>query len=390
MSTRNLLESKRIYLNSALELLCFKLQLPEDQYKLAKSTYGEVSDWLGAKGSSLFLHSPHLFHQGSMLLGTTLLPYGQVQFDLDVICCLRNATNLSPSEVYRLVYSRMSMNPLYRDRIDPKPRCIRLSLSKSFHLDLVPAVVTLDGPKDAIRIPLATDRNAKWKDSHPTGFGGWFAVRCALVKDDGVRKFSCNMSESARIDPMPDQEPFHVKKILKRAVQLIKRWRDHTFRGRLGLSTPSIVVTMLAGKFYDGEQDLYFAVKLVMDSIYAYLLQGKPRLYNPAHPGELISEKWEDKPESFDAFLEAVAEFRLKWEKLAKASGLKEVGEIMTELFGDVVAETIREVFSDIDQAKSASSLRMATSTRTLVTGSAASPALGASISVRGHTFFGD
>lgn len=389
MSNRSLLVNKSTYLNAALELFCLKLQLPQQQFELARSTYGDVGKWLAAPDSILHAHSPHIFHQGSMLLETTVKPYKQVQFDLDAVCCLRDAANLTPRQVYEMVYKRMRQSAAYKENVTPKDRCIRLAVSASFHIDVVPAVVVAGGPENGIRIPNATVQTASWKDSHPKGYHKWFEVQCKKVKDDGVRKFAMNMSE-ARIDPMPDREPYRVKKVLKRAVQLIKRWRDHKFHGREEIATPSIVVTTLAAEHYDGEQNLTVAVGLIMEAIQARLAKGKPRLYNPAHPVELISEKWEKVPGSFEAFRDAVDAFVVKWAALAGTSGVHNIGAILTDLFGDTFAESLAEAFSDIDRAKQDGTLLTSAATRTLIPAAAVVSTAGAAKANPRHTFFGN
>lgn len=383
MSARDLASSKIQVLNAILELLCYRIQLPDEHFKLARSYYLEVGEWLTKLGSNVRPYSPRVFHQGSMLLDTTVKPIGKTQFDLDAVCLLTQCEKLSPREVFDLVWKRLKESPKFKDIIRPKPRCIRIDLTGKFHIDVVPAVPYPGNSETSIRIPDAPVESARWKDSDPEGFAAWFEKQC-LKKKGGVRKFSYNMSE-AQVDPIPDRPAYRSKKPLKRAVQLIKRWRDKRFLGSEELSTPSIVITKLAADYYDGDLVLTDAVAIILDRMHARFEQGRPKVYNPVNNKELISEKWESSPESFEAFKGAIAEFRDQWTELQELTGAHKIGKMLTQLFGDMAGDAVQESFADIEQAKSANTLHVANGTRMLLPGAAS-----ASMPVKRHTHFGN
>ena len=185
------------------------------------------------------------------------------------------------------------------------------------------------------------------------------------------------------IEPIADRKPFHLKKPLKRAVQLIKRWRDKLFLGREELLTPSIVVTRLAADFYDGDVCATDSVQIILDRMHYTFSAGRPVIHNPVNPKEVISEKWESNPESFDAFKVAIADFREKWRALPSISGAHKLSAALFDLFGDQAVDAVKESFEEIENAKAQSSLHVSRGTRTLL------PAAGASsMKSPNHTFF--
>lgn len=381
MSTQPPVRTKLDLLNLALEHICFRLQIPDDQFNAARTRYEGVGEWLTREGSPVRTHRPRVFHQGSMLLDTTVRPLLRTEYDLDVVCLLNPPSTLSPRQVFDLIWNRMRASPDYRDIIKPKPRCIRVNFPGKFHLDIVPAVPDSTASPTGLFIPDLPAEVGKWKASDPEGFAKWFEVQCLKTKERVIR---CSMAE-ASVDPIPDRQPYHAKRPLKRAVQLVKRWRDVRFHGTEELSTPSIVITRLAADFYDGDGRVTDAVMVVLDRMHEAFAKGQPVVRNPVNPKEVISEKWQNVPESFEAFKLAVADFRTKWRALPGLTGAHNVARALHDLFGDPAAEAVKESFAEIESAKAAKTLHVTTGTRTLVP--AAAPA---AVKVQNHTFYGE
>jgi len=381
MSTLAPARQKTDHLNLALEHICYRLQLPDDQFNAARARYEEVGEWLTREGSPVRAHRPRVFHQGSMLLDTTVRPLRRAEYDLDVVCLLNPPAMMSPRQVFDLIWNRMRASPAYRDVVRPKPRCIRVDLPGKFHLDIVPAVSDATTAPTGLFIPDLPAEVGKWKASDPEGFAKWFVAQCLKTKGR-VMRFS--MTE-ASVDPIPDRQPYHRKRPLKRAVQLIKRWRDVRFHGTEELSTPSIVVTRLAADYYDGDARATDAVMGILDGMHAAFAGGRPVVLNPVNPKEVISEKWEARPESFEAFKAAVGDFRAKWRALPDVAGAHNVARALHDLFGDPAAEAVKESFAEIEAARARKTLHVSRDTRTLVP--AAAPA---AVKVREHTFYGD
>lgn len=378
--------SKIDHLNAALQAICFRLQLPEQQFDLARRKHQEVGGWLIRDGSPVRQYGPQVYHQGSMLIETTVRPLTRTEHDLDVICQLDAPKTMTPRQVYALVWDRLAASPEFKDIIKSKQRCIRINFPNKFHLDVVPAILAGPASETGIFIPDMPAAVGNWKASDPKGFAGWFERMCKKVKLRRLKEATIFMSH-ASVEPVPDPEPYHLKKPLKRAVQLLKRWRDVRFHGREELLTPSILLTKLAADVYDGEPDPYEAVQIIVDAMHLLFAQGCPVVRNPVNDAEVISEKWHDKPECFLAFKAAIAEFRERWRRLPELKGTHVIARELEELFADPAADAVREAFAPIETARTQNRLHVSRDTRMLIPAAAAAPA---SLKVQGHTFYGD
>ncbi len=132
-------------------------------------------------------------------------------------------------------------NGLYEDKGKLANEQVRsCELQHQFHLDILPAC------PDSARGPycvVVPDRKADdWKPSNRKGYAGWF---------EKIAKSSEFEVYLKSIQPVPHQEPLELKPPLKRAVQLIKRYRDI----KLGYDSKvaiSIVLTTLSAENYLG------------------------------------------------------------------------------------------------------------------------------------------
>src|SRR5262245_35407159 len=83
-------------LDDILSQLCETLQLTATQYRSAVERYRAVGDWLDAPESALARWHPHIYPQGSLLIGTTVHPWRRFEYDLDLVCELQADWRLFP------------------------------------------------------------------------------------------------------------------------------------------------------------------------------------------------------------------------------------------------------------------------------------------------------
>ena len=114
-------------------------ELTPTEFRNAEEKYRAVGRWLAAPGSSLAIFAPEVYPQGSMLLGTTVRPYGRSEYDLDLVCQLHWCAQQPPLTIYDWVHGRMAANETYREILEKLKRCLRLNYAGSFHLDVLPA-----------------------------------------------------------------------------------------------------------------------------------------------------------------------------------------------------------------------------------------------------------
>ena len=74
------------------------------------------------------------------------------------------------------------------------------------------------------------------------------------------------LEKRADIKPLPSDDNIE-KPPLKRAVQLIKRYRDVYFEENADSAPISIVLTTLAGQIYKGQSSVYKAISDILEGI---------------------------------------------------------------------------------------------------------------------------
>lgn len=379
-------------MNDLLVEICRRIQLTKTQDQEVREHYAAVADWLGRPGSYLEDFDIHIFPQGSQNLRTTTRPIGKQEHDLDAVCLFKNTTFDHPGLLYSLVWNRIQQSKVYGPRSDRLPRCIRIKYAGSFHLDIVPALCDGHNGYGRILVPdldanlsLEHPDNDRWKPSNPLGYAAWFEARCIVI-NQLVEKYA-----KAQVDPIPSREPASKKPPLRRVVQLLKRWRDVEYRGRTKLSPPSIILTTLAGKFYDGGPSCGDSLGLIVERINDWLATCEPvTLKNPAHQEEEICEKWHSNNDAYSDFRNTFLAFQEDWDETLRLTGTKLTRKLM-KLFGEeLVGEALKSISeSTIGSPRQLNALRSIPSSSGLLLPASSIPGVRA-VSVKPNTFFGD
>ena len=353
------LPSNRVgWLDRHLARVCVLSELTATQFRNAEEKYRAVGDWLAADDSSLALFAPEVYPQGSMLLGTTVRPYGQNEYDLDLVCQLHWCAQQPPLTIYDWVHSRMAANETYREMLEKLKRCLRLNYAGSFHLDILPACPNEQIGNGSIIVP---DRKLEcWKHSNPKGFAAWFFAQCR-VRDQLAERML-----KGSVEPLPSAVPSQYKFPLQRIVQLMKRHRDIFFSGGRDISR-SVILTTLAGGFYQGQRSLSLALEGVLDGIH-FTLEANPavpRIENPTHPDENFADTWDQA--KYEQFKSYIRNFRTGLKALLNPTlteqrmGLEKSTERLGQLFGsDRVKEAIRIEANELNERRDGGKLGIA------------------------------
>jgi hypothetical protein len=337
--------------------ICDQLQLSPTRYQQAVDRYEAVCQWLEAGGSVLASYRPSLYPQGSMRIGTTVRPIGHSEYDLDFVCevCARPSSFVSPLQLLKLIEARLREHKVYASIIEVKNRCIRLNYANEFHMDILPACPDDNSDDGCLVVP---DRQSRWwKPSNPKGYADWFEQRCELA-------LQVLMAERARLlskaEPIPDQEAAEDKATLKRAVQLLKRWRDIRYEKQFEVAPISMVLTTLAAGAYEGQASVSHAISSILDKIAALISNCKPRIIvlNPAHTQEDLSERWED-PAQYAAFVLGILELQKLWANVMTASGIQNVSNALEKLFGEPVRFAVAAQANRLQELRKGGSLRV-------------------------------
>lgn len=279
-----------------------ELDIAPYQKEEATQKYIEMGTWLQS-GEFLKDYAPDIFPHGSFALGTVVKPNNREEFDLDIISILSIDSEETANDIKKSIKERLEANPEYKqalDRDETFETCLTFKFSKKFKMDVVPAIngdrafitkMVDKYPSKAkylqklIRIPR---KGGGWKHTNPVGFKDWFLD----VSEYSKRKIQAAYDE--RVHPS-DIKDWRYKAPLQRAVQLLKKHASATFEGELAKYKPSsIVITTLAAKSYEAEDNLYTClsnfVKNSLGLIGCY--NGTYSLPNPVYPEENFLESW--------------------------------------------------------------------------------------------------
>lgn len=299
------------------------VQLTPTQYSEAEKRYRSVGEWLGAEGSALEDLEPTIYAQGSMALGTTVRPRGEVEHDLDLVCQVRRS-DITAMDLYDGVRDRLAEHETYRKMLKEKKRCVCLEYAGEFHLDIVPAVP--DSAREGTCILVPDTDLEHWTPSNPLGYVDWFKKRSVQLLLEHMIK--------ADMKPLPPQREVEAKPPLAIAVQLLKRARDVMFDGDDD-APRSVLLTTLAGMHYSAASSVVATMLQVLLAIRAQLHAAAPDyivVANPTNP----AEKFTDKMTSgrYEALKKYVGVTVAKIAELQSAHGIPALQVGLQELFG--------------------------------------------------------
>lgn len=126
-------------LNSILEKIVQEIAITPAMIDKAVKSYEAVGKWIGDGVSYDVQVSP----QGSMNLGTTIKPItDKDDYDIDLVCMLKNGQGLDAEEIKNIVGDRLKENEIYRKKIAEEgegKRCWKMQYD-AFHMDILPCV----------------------------------------------------------------------------------------------------------------------------------------------------------------------------------------------------------------------------------------------------------
>ena len=323
------------------------LDISPSKYQQAVDRYISVGSWL-TEGELLASNGSLLtiYVQGSFRLGTVVRPLMSMKegdYDIDLVCELPHPKgSVEPVDVKLIVGDRLKEHGSYRVMLDREgSRCWTLEYSEQdgigFHLDVLPCVldsVNLSGT--AISLTHKSGKAYSWSPGDPNAYAVWFFEmnKSAYLLAEQIQKrrvYQDNSTVFGSIADVPDQL---VRTPLQRAIQILKRHRDITFdKESISKFAPiSMIITTLATQVYDGEPNVYLALKGIVSRLYVYvnltksqsvlderalkdqLIQrsqsGEWYIGNPVNPDENFADRWHEddsaRARAFFAWVEQV------------------------------------------------------------------------------------
>jgi hypothetical protein len=343
-------------LDDLLTRIVEAVQLTQEQHDRAAKLYTKMWQWLLAPGTGVAALKPEVFPQGSMLLRTTVRPMSikgeNVPFDLDLVGRVRVDPNTTHAGVvYKKFKDRLEENADYKERLDPRPRCLRLKYPEDlFYLDVIPAC---PDPTDPAGVAILIPDKGEWtqhqtprssyKETDPLRYAEWFEANTE------VRSRIMEKSASASVAPVPPREPADLKAPLRKIVQLIKKGRDLDFLGRDQVPS-SILITTMAGRAYRGEADLAEGLENVLQQMDSAIRQARPDrivVLNPTNAKEdFAAVMAQDTYDKFAKFIGNMAAWISKARRTP--TGRKNVQPVLEEAMGK---SAVAKAFDSMEKA---------------------------------------
>lgn len=354
------------------------LDISEDLRENAVSAYEEVGAWLAEHGNP----GCRIYPQGSFLLGTVVrpaTPRGEYDIDL-VIRLLLAPESITQNELKERIGGLLADYLKWKadqghtdgpDSLESRRRCWTLGYL-SFHLDVLPVIPDDEHPPTGI---LLTDENLfKWQHSDPIGYAAWFKVRSETSRQLLAKRHAS----------VADVPTWQTRTPLQRVVQILKWHCMIAFASDLDNRPPSILLTTLAGRAYDGETDLFTAVRAVLDNMTQFVERRGDQWWvpNPAHEEENFTDKWNDYPERRKAFYHWHDQITTTMNDLAGMAG-HGLDAVYSRLIETFDREPVTKSFLRYTAEMNNKQLRMGT------TGLLAASASSTGRRVREHTFDG-
>ncbi|MEK6154587.1 nucleotidyltransferase [Flavobacteriaceae bacterium 3-367] len=375
--------NRNTQLDDLLARMAEEIQLDDTRKERMESAYRAIESLLnediGFFKDTLF----EIYPQGSVRIGTTVKPTGKNEFDLDIVVhIVMDWVEYSPQFIYNQLKRVLQNSDRYRDKVELKNRCIRLNYAGDFHMDILPGCQETNFDQSKLVVP---DRKlGDWTSSNPRGYGNWFIDKSNQVKMSLLEK-------AYAMENLPADE-FSKKKPLQRAVQLIKMYRDEYFNDNKEMATSSIILTTIAGEFYDGEESIFEAIDNIVSrtkqSLSSLSLnRNRLKVLNPVNSDEDFSDKWEEdkEPELYEYFKKFVAHLDSQWQNLKEDNGVLEEAIILKGLFGEnAYLKAQNSQVNYIEKARKSSKIGINTKTGILTE----SLAIGIK-KVKDNTFFG-
>jgi hypothetical protein len=366
------------YAENIILEICSKLQLQPSLYELADERYHTIADTIQDDKAFTQLEL-RMYPQGSFRLKTTVKPLKGNEYDLDFVVELPKNSNMTPRQLYDHIYRILSTDGTHNNMLEKKSRCIRVCYANDFHIDIMPGQA-IERSTNEIIVP---DRELKnwYHHSNPIGYSEWFENQ-ARTKIEYILK-SQRIQCSA--EPIEEQEIASHLEPLRRAVQLIKRYRDIYCDKNNTEPVRSIVLCTLMGytstEFTNEMSIMMDFCRYVNGKIATS--NGEPfEVRNPV-VDEVLTEKWVEDKQNYKDFVNMMKALTDDLDRLNKdvtnASAIKQL-QIM---FGETITnDAVKKNAERLNKARLAGTVTVGATGMLNATKAVAS--------VKKNTFYGE
>ena len=335
------------------------LQLPRSKYELAEERYHTIGDII-QKDAVFDDIDLHVYPHGSFRQKTTVKPLQEDEYDLDFVVELPTESSMMPGDLYNNIYRILSTDGIHNKMVEKKTRCIRVNYANDFHMDIMPGKLINAATKEII-VP---DRELKnwYHHSNPIGFAEWFEqqARISIISEYNQRV------AKAKTEPITEQEIAARLEPLRRAVQLIKRYRDLYCDANDAVPVRSIVISTLMGQIsssYSSEMDIIMDFCSYVNGR-IQLAGGKPfEVRNPVITNEVLSEKWNEDVQNYNDFKDMMKALTDDIDKLYSLTINTDIVTQLKKMFGESVTnDVVKNQTDSINMARESGTLAVSTS----------------------------
>lgn len=404
-------------LSALLEQMARFLDIPDEVHEEAVRKFDELGHWLEEKDKEHGRREPSVYPQGSFRLGTVVRPISdETGYDIDLVYerDLRKASKTQQQLKDEAGEQLESFVDYLKDSHREAPelksgrRCWTLRYSDQFHMDVLPAIPNGDrratgGKMNATAIHITDVDLHKWQHSNAIGYSEWFKERMlqqfqekrATLARAKLQAKGVVLTEGMIKEAVEQVPEYKVKTPLQQAVQILKRHRDVHFKDDCYNRPASIILTTLAAKAYENEDNLVDAlinmVRGMPEHIENRTVNGNRVAWvpNPVNSEENFADRWQDEDQpnrekSFRVWLQKVEQ---DMTTALKGGGIHKVAELLSLTLGQsVVTKAVAAIGLSRFQESDSGGLRMTKGSGALVSGGASESLT----PVRRHTFYGD
>lgn len=373
-------------LGALLSKIADELNITPKMQDKAICSYEAVGKWIGDGVE----YDMKIMPQGSMNLGTVIRPIDDSDdYDMDLVCLLKNGYGLPLSQIKNLVGDRLKEHKKYKQLLEKEGKRCWTMQYEEFHMDILPCVPKhsffIEPQLTAIRLTHKNDSEIyEERFSNPYAYHLWFEQRMADTLEMEKRAFAAK--NEVEIDKVPT---YKMRTPLQKAIQLLKRYRDICFNGNDEDAPISIIITTLAAWAYNGEANLYNAFCNILIKMPEHI-ECRNEVYwieNPVMKEENFADKWNTAPSKRTAFMRWLMRARKELiDNPLSCFGVDAIADVYKKYLGQAPVErAVRAMGNETRTARQNNSLYI-----NGLAGGLTTTATTSSKPVKEHIFFGE
>ena len=345
------------YTETILLKICENLQLSTSLYEQATERYETIAKII-QKDHVFNSIELNIYPQGSFRLKTTVRPLNQNEFDLDFVAELPEKSLMTPYDLYNHIMRILKEDGIHNNMVEPKTRCVRINYANDFHMDIMPAKL-LNQSSHEIIVP---DKELKtwYHHSNPIGYAEWFEEQ---ARSHIINEICLERKAKFQVEKITDQEIAMRLEPLRRAVQLVKRYRDIYCKKNKCEPVRSIVVCTLMGNIASFTGDSLQIIQSFCQYINSLILQNNGQPFDVNNPvvDEILTEKWHE-GSNYQDFVNMIQELTKDVSELRRYTINKDISRQLKKMFGeDITNLAISDYSKIINEARSTGKLSVST-----------------------------